>query len=936
MPIPAPKLFLLDAMALIYRAHFALRKYPRLNTKGMNTGAILGFTNTLVEVIQKEKPTHIAVAFDKAANTWRHQRYPSYKAHRLAQPEEISAAIPYIKSILEAFRIPALESEGYEADDILGTLACRAAEAGCTVYLMTPDKDFAQLVSTSVYLYKPAFMGQGVAILGEQEVLAQWGITRVEQVQDILGLRGDPVDNIPGIPSVGPKTAQRLIQQFGSLENVLAHAGQLTGKLREQVTQYAQQAILSKELATIHKDVPLAFDWVQNPYCGPDRDQLSALFQELEFRSLARRVLGEVHPASATALDSKPTTPQSTTRQPPVALTPDPRPVETTPPLATIYTTAHQYHLIDTPELRQDLICYLQLQDTLCLDTETTGLDPHQAALIGIAWSYYPGEAYYVPVPADDAQARAIVQAFKGVLENPQICKVGHNLKYDSCVLYRYGIELAPPFFDTMLAHYLVAPDKPHNLSAVAEEYLHYQPLPIEALIGRKGATQSSMRDVPAATIKEYAAEDADITLQLKGKLEDAIRQAHLQRLFYEIELPLVRVLTAMECQGVQIDTRLLQEIAAGWEKELHTLVQAIHTQAGRSFNIDSPKQLGTLLFDELKLISNPKKTQTGQYATSELVLTSLAKKHTLVAKILDYRALKKLKSTYVDALPSLLSPWDGRVHTSYNQMVVVTGRLSSSYPNLQNIPIRTARGRHIRKAFVPSSPDHVLMSADYAQVELRIMAAFAQDPTMLEAFRLGEDVHAATASKLFKVPIASVDESMRRRAKTANFGIIYGISPFGLAQRLAISHAEASQIIQAYFTEFAAIKTYIDNTIEQARTDGYVATLLGRRKYLRDIHAKNATVRGFAERNAINAPIQGTAAEIIKMAMIQIYDWLQQQNMQAQMIMQVHDELVFDVPKAEVAVLQAEIPRLMSSTWLPGVSMVASVGVGSDWLAAH
>ncbi|MEM7382770.1 MAG: DNA polymerase I [Bacteroidota bacterium] len=933
MPVPTQKLFLLDAMALIYRAHFAFSKNPRINSRGINTGAALGFTNALVEVIHKERPTHIVVAFDKATPTWRHQLYQAYKAHRQAQPEDITVAIPHIKQILEAFRIPVLEMEGYEADDIIGTLAYQAAREGFEVYMMTPDKDFGQLVGEHIYLYKPAYMGNNAIVLDTQALLAKWEIARVDQIRDILALQGDSSDNIPGVPTIGLKTAQKLIRQFGSVENLIAQASQLTGKLRENVMAYRQQAVLAKKLVTIHTDIPLQLDLAQSRYHKPDPEQLSAVFQQLEFRELARRVLGE-EPKSSTSVPNsqkqlfEPTDPPAALKQPTARAT--------AATLANIYTTPHQYHLIDTPALRQKLVSYLALQDTICLDTETTGLDPHQAALIGIAWAYSPGEAYYVPIPEDDAQARAIVEEFKPILESPTICKVGQNLKYDSLVLQRYGVEIAPPLFDTMIAHYLLAPERPHNMNAMAEEYLAYSPIAIETLIGRRGTTQKSMQAIDLELVKEYACEDADITLQLEQQLRPAIEQENLHKLLYEVELPLVRVLTAMEHHGVRVDTGVLQEISIALAKELQALTQEIYCLAGRTFNIDSPKQLGNVLFGQLRLTDKPKKTPSGQYATGELVLAEFAKDHEIVAKILEYRELQKLRSTYVDALPSLISPIDGRIHTSYNQTVVVTGRLSSTHPNLQNIPIRTARGRAIRKAFVPSSADHVLLAADYSQIELRIMASFAQDKTMIEAFKAGRDIHKATASRLFRVPPAAVSDSMRRQAKMANFGIIYGISVFGLAQRLGITRPRASRIIQAYFEEFPAIKAYMDSIISQARVQGYVTTLLGRKKYLRDINSRNANMRGFDERNAINAPIQGTAAEMIKLAMVGIHNWLRDAQLQAKMILQVHDELVFDVPQAEVAQLQAHVPLLMKNALPLTVPVEVELGIGRNWLEAH
>ena len=920
------KLFLLDAMALIYRAHFAFSKNPRINSKGINTGAVLGFTNSLVEIIRKEAPTHLAVAFDLPGPTFRHQAFEAYKAHREAQPEDITLAIPYVKKIVRAFQIPVLEKEGYEADDVIGTLARQASQDHFEVYMMTPDKDFGQLVDDHIYLYKPAFLGNGVTVLGKKEVLEKWGIQRVDQVRDILGLQGDAVDNIPGIPKVGPKTAQKLIQDFGSVENLIANADQLQGKLRENVLTYGQQGLLSKALATIHTDVPLDFDLAQSQYHGPNEAQLKDLFHELEFRTLLQRLFGEeatpTKPEAQTVLFDNPATPD----------TPSPP----TTPLATLATTKHQYHLVDTPTLRQELLQQLSGQEVICFDTETSSLDPHQATLLGIALAYKPGEAYYVPLPKDPSVAQQIVQEFQPLLESTTICKVGQNLKYDISVLQRYGVTVALPIFDTMLAHYLLAPDTRHNLTVIAEQYLHYTPMPIEALIGPKGKGQRSLQEVDVALVKEYAGEDADITLQLYYQLAPAIKQQRLEKLLYEVELPLVSVLAAMEHAGVKVDTEVLAKLSKSMTQERQVLEQEIHALAGEAFNIASPKQLGDILFGKLKLIDQPKKTKTGQYATGEEILQTLAKDYPIAAKIIEYRELQKLQSTYVDALPTLLSPVDGLIHTSYNQAVASTGRLSSTYPNLQNIPIRTEKGRAIRQAFVPRSPKHRLLSADYSQIELRIMASFSKDPSMMAAFQAGKDIHQATASQLFKVPLAEVTTDMRRKAKTANFGIIYGISAFGLAQRLHITRSEATALIQAYFKEFPAIKAYMDAVIERARVQGYVTTLLGRKRWLRDINSRNAALRGFAERNAINAPIQGSAAEMIKIAMIHIHNWMQQEKLHTSMVLQVHDELVFDAPEEEIPLLQQHVPMMMKKALPLAVPIEVSVQVGENWLDAH
>ncbi|MCG8340316.1 MAG: DNA polymerase I [Cytophagales bacterium] len=929
------KLFLLDAMALIYRAHFAFSKNPRINTKGINTGATLGFTNALVEIIHKEKPTHIVVAFDTSAPTFRHKAFRAYKEHREAQPEDITIAIPYVKKIVKAFGIPVLEKDGYEADDIIGTLAQQASQEEFEVYMMTTDKDFAQLVSDHIYLYKPAFMGNSVAILGKKEILAKWEVENVAQIRDILGLWGDSVDNIPGIPKIGEKTAKKLIQRFGSVENLVANADQLTGSLKENVTSYGQQGILSKELATIHTEVPLAFNLAQSRYEGPEEEKIKSIFSELEFRALTKRLWGtESAPTRKEALPFQ-TTLFASTEAPDSSKSATAKKEVTTPSLATLYTTKHQYHLISTAEQRKSLMNYLMLQDTFCFDTETTGLDPHQASLLGIAFAYYPGEAYYVTVPEDYEKTKVIVQELRTLFENERSSKVGQNLKYDIIVLKRYGVTVHGTIFDTMLAHYLLAPDSRHNMNLMAENYLHYSPLSIETLIGKRGSTQGNMRDVDLEKVKEYAGEDVDITLQLKQKLAPLLAQ-QLEQLFYDVELPLVEVLASMECAGVKIDLTTLKELSKAMVQESNTLEQEIYELAGETFNIASPKQLGTILFDKLKLAEKPPKTKTGQYATGEDVLTKLAREHEIVTKIIAHRELQKLKSTYVDALPALISPIDGLIHTSYNQAVTATGRLSSTHPNLQNIPIRTEKGRAIRKAFVPRDKDYVLLSADYSQIELRIMASFAKDKTMIAAFKADKDIHATTASKLFKVPLEAVDTDMRRKAKTANFGIIYGISAFGLSQRLNIPRKEASAIIDAYFEEFPAIKAYMGKVIHEAREKKYVTTLLGRKRFLRDINSRNATVRGFAERNAINSPIQGSAAEMIKVAMIRIHTWMKKEKLQSKMIMQVHDELVFDTYKTEVELLKEKVPTFMKEALPIKVPVKVAIGMGENWLEVH
>ncbi|MFD2246880.1 DNA polymerase I [Pontibacter ruber] len=946
MSEPRKKLFLLDALALIYRAHFAFSKNPRINSKGMNTGAALGFTNTLVEVLQKEKPTHIGVAFDSAAKTFRHDNFAEYKANRQAQPEDISLAIPYCKKIVEAFNIPVLILDGYEADDIIGTLACKAEKAGFDVYMMTPDKDYCQLVNEHIFLYKPAFLGNAVEVWDVQKVLEKWEIERVEQVIDILGLQGDAVDNIPGIPGIGEKTAKSLIQKYGSVENLLAHSGELKGKQKENVETYAEQGLMSKELATIHCDVPLPFDPEALHYDGPNEEQLTELFAELEFRQLSQRVLGHTPaaaPAKPAARKGKPADQQQTSLFDLQVSTEVAVAEETAEgiaqPVQNIRNTLHDYYLINTPELRKSLVGYLLQQQEISFDTETTSIDPITARLVGMSFSYLPGEAYYVPVPPDDRQeAQRIIDEFRPVLEHEGIAKIGQNIKYDILVLKNYNLEIAGPVFDTMLAHYLLEPEMRHNMDVLSETYLNYHPVPITDLIGPKGKNQKTMGDLAPEDIKDYACEDADVTLRLKNYFEPLLQEQKLMKLFNEVENPLVQVLADIEKEGITIDANALADFSLQLEGEIRKIEDQIYTLAGEQFNIGSPKQLGEVLFDKLELQgkSKVKKTKTGQHATGEEILSKLAGEHEIVRLILDHRQLTKLKSTYVDTLPQLVCAQDGRVHTSFNQAVTATGRLSSTNPNLQNIPIRTERGREIRKAFVARDSKHLLISADYSQIELRIMADFSGDPTMKEAFRNGLDIHASTASKVFHVPLDMVDSEMRRKAKTINFGIIYGISAFGLAERLNIPRREAADIIEAYFAEFPAVKEYMDNAIQKAREQEYVETLLGRRRYLRDINSRNQNMRGFAERNAINAPIQGTAADIIKIAMINIRDYLKHEKLQTRMILQVHDELLFDAPKDEVEIVTPKIVELMTNALPLSVPMEVGLGVGQNWLEAH
>ncbi|KAA3440528.1 DNA polymerase I [Rufibacter hautae] len=956
MSTPDKRLFLLDAMALIYRAHFAFSKNPRINSKGMNTGAALGFTNTLVDLLNREKPTHIGVCYDAPSKTFRHDSFVEYKANRQAMPEDISIAIPYVKKIVEAFRIPGLIMDGYEADDIIGTLSCKAEKAGYDVFMMTPDKDYYQLVTDHVFVYKPAFLGNAIEVIDKPKVLERWEISDVKQVIDILGLQGDAVDNIPGIPGIGEKTAKSLIQRFGSVENLIANAHELKGKQKENVVNFAEQGLMSKELATIHLDVPIDFDEEGLRYDGPDTEKLAALFDELEFRQLATRVLGTASPAVPKPVSNKPTVGKGFKSDKPMGQTSlfempagetmtseegaeAAAPGEEYAPRIrkTIDTTLHEYHLLTTPEQRQQLLKYLKLQKEVSFDTETTSIDAITARLVGISFCYMPGEAYYIPVPPkDEDAAREIVQEFKEVLESPSITKIGQNIKYDLVVLQRYGIDVQGPLYDTMLAHYLLEPDMRHNMDLLAETYLHYTPIAIETLLG-KGKNQLTMDKLPALQIYEYACEDADITLQLKNYFDRLLEKQGLKRLFNDVENPLLRVLGHMEREGVSIDAEALAESSVSLQTAIQEIEQKIFNLAGMEFNIGSPKQLGEVLFDRMGLGGNKiKKTKTGQYATGEEILSKLAFEHEIVQLILDHRQLTKLKSTYVDALPQLICTEDNRLHTSYNQAVAATGRLSSTNPNLQNIPIRTEKGREIRKAFVPRDEEHVLLSADYSQIELRIMAHFSNDATMKEAFQKGLDIHASTAAKVFHVPVDQVDSDMRRKAKTINFGIIYGISAFGLAERLAIPRREAAEIIEAYFQEFPAVKEYMDSAINQARDQEFVETLLGRRRYLRDINSRNQNIRGYAERNAINAPIQGTAADIIKIAMINIDQWLREEKLASRMILQVHDELVFDVLKEELPVVQPKIEELMKHAFPLSVPMEVGLGTGENWLQAH
>ncbi|WP_293926717.1 DNA polymerase I [Sphingobacterium sp. UBA6320] len=926
------KLFLLDGMALIYRAYFALSKTPRITSNGLNTGAIMGFTNTLLEILKNQKPSHLAVVFDTEAPTARHIEFEAYKAHREKMPEDLSASIPYIFKLITGFNIPIITKDGYEADDIIGTLAKKAEKNGFTVYCMTPDKDFGQLVSENIFIYKPARMGNGAEIQGVKEILEKWEVSDVNQVIDILGLWGDAVDNIPGIPGIGEKTAKKLIQEFGSIENIIANADKLKGKQRENVENYAEQGLISKKLATILLDVPVELEEEKLLIEEPNKDILEPLFIELEFRTLGKRVFGEM--ANSTE-SSKTTTGQMDL----FSLPQDVQMIEEenyAGPVNNLENTPHEYILVNTKEKQEALAAQLSTRTSFCFDTESTGLDANLADIVGLSFSFEKGKAYYIPTPADRQQAQEVINIFKPILENDQIEKIGQNIKYDILLLARYQIAVKGPIFDTMLAHYLIDPDTRHGMDVLAENYLNYKPLSITELIGSKGKKQGNMRDVELDLIKEYASEDADITLQLKEIFKPLLEETNTLSLANEVEFPLVYVLAEIERNGVRIDIGALQQFSKNLETDIRLLEQTIYEKAGVNFNIASPKQLGEVLFDKLKLDPKAKKTKTGQYKTGEDVLLALAYKSDIVQDILSFRQLQKLKSTYVDTLPELINPDTGLIHTSYNQAVAATGRLSSTNPNLQNIPIRTERGREVRKAFIPRHENNVILSADYSQIELRLIAELSKDPNMMEAFTSGHDIHRATAARVYGLELEEVTSDQRRNAKAVNFGIIYGQSAFGLSQSLAIPRKEAAEIIDQYFIQYAGIKKYMSEVLEFAKENGYVETILKRRRYLRDINSANMTVRGFAERNAINAPIQGSAADLIKIAMLGIQKEIEEQGLLGKMIMQVHDELVFDVPENEVSIFKEIIQTKMTGAIKTEIPLVVEIGQGKNWLEAH
>jgi DNA polymerase-1 len=929
------KLFLLDAYALIYRAYFAFAKNPRINSKGQNTSAAFGFTNVLIDVIKTEKPTHLAVVFDPPGGSVHRQAdFEAYKAHREEMPEDIRSMIQPIKRIIEAFKVPILEVNGYEADDVIGTLARIAEKKGYTTYMMTPDKDYGQLVSENTFIYKPGRGGNPAEILGVKEVCEKYEVENPLQVIDILGLWGDASDNIPGIPGIGEKTAKTLIQKYGSLENLLEHAHELKGKQQENVINFADQGKISKMLATIITDLEVDFDEEALVMCDVDAEKVKEIFTELEFRNLARRVIGEEIVVTAHPTANKGESAQLDLFGVQSMLAhQDPEP---TSDLKTIATEKPSYHLITKPEERKELLEILLKQQEVCFDTETTDLDALHADLVGMSFSYKPREAFYVAVPDDFEKAKAIVEEFRPFFESNKIEKIAHNIKYDLKVLERYGIEVHGPTFDTMVAHYLINPESKQGMDFLAEFYLKYKPISIEQLIGKKGKGQGNMRDLKPEEVSDYACEDADITLQLKHLFEPEVNKEHLKELFYNVEMPLVEVLKDMEREGIAIDVQGLKDYSKQLEESLHQLEKDIKEAAGMDFNVDSPRQLGEVLFDHLKIDPKAKKTKTGQYATSEDILLKLDKSHPVIPMILEYRQMRKLKSTYVDPLPTMCDKVDGRVHTNFMQTVTATGRLSSNNPNLQNIPIKTEKGREIRKSFIPRDKDHVLLSADYSQIELRIVAALSGDKHMIEAFHNKHDIHTATASKVFHVPMDEVTREQRGAAKAVNFGILYGQSAFGLAQGLNISRTEAKGIIDSYFEQFSALKSYMEQVMHDAREKGYVETIMKRRRYLPDINSANAVVRGFAERNAINAPIQGSAADIIKMAMIKVHHTIKNHHLKSKMILQVHDELVFDVHKDEVDVMKALVRECMEHAIEINVPIDAQVEVGENWLDAH
>jgi len=940
------RLFLLDAFALIFRAYYALIRSPRITSKGKNTNAQFGFTNALIDLLNKQKPSHMAVCFDTAAPTERHTDFADYKANRQEAPEDLLASIPDIKKIIEAMNIPIIETDGFEADDVIGTLAKQAEKEGYQVYMVTPDKDYGQLVSENIKIFKPPYQGGDFEIIGPNEVCEKWNIERVSQVIDILAMMGDAVDNIPGIPGVGEKTAAKLLAEYGTLEAVLENADNIKGALGEKVRQGKDLAIMSKKLATIITSVPVEFHEENFSVKEPNKDGLREIFSELEFRTIGKRILGEDIPITAPEVKhAAGTTVQGdlfggagTAVATSEASAPEEETVEILSADRNINNTPHAYDLIDSDEKIKSLIETLSGEKEICFDTETTGLDANQADIVGLSFSIKPGTGAYVPCPGSREETKSFIKVFQPLFDDGSKIWIGQNIKYDLLILKNHGIELKGNTFDTMLAHYVIEPEGKRSMDLLSAKYLGYEPIHIEELIGKKGKNQGSMRDVEIEKIKEYAAEDADITLQLKNIFQPQLKSKEVEKVFYEVENPLVKVLTDMEFEGIRVDTEFLQDYSKELEREAKIAEESVYRIAGVRFNLASPKQLGEVLFEKLLLDPKAKKTKTGQYATGEDVLQKLAHQFPIVSDILAFRELTKLRSTYVDALPQLINPNTGRVHTTYGQAIAVTGRLASNNPNLQNIPVRSDRGKEIRKAFVPRDKEHVLISADYSQIELRIVAAISGDPNMCEAFRLGKDIHTATAAKVYGVNEDDVTKEMRYKAKSVNFGIIYGQGAFGLADNLGISRTEAKTIIDNYKKEFSGINGYMESTIAFAKEKGYVETLMGRKRWLRDINSSNFTVRGFAERNAINSPIQGTAADMIKLAMIKVHEAMKKEGFKSKMILQVHDELIFDAVRTEAEALKACILENMAKALpLPNeVPVVAEAGMGENWLEAH
>ncbi|OIQ21744.1 MAG: DNA polymerase I [Flavobacterium sp. MedPE-SWcel] len=939
------RLFLLDAYALIFRGYYAFIKNPRINSKGMDTSAIMGFMNSLLDVIKREKPDHLAVAFDKGGSAMRTEMFVEYKANRDETPEAIKIAVPYIQDILKAMHIPIIEMAGFEADDLIGTIAKQAEKEDYKVFMVTPDKDFAQLVSENIFMYRPARMGNGIEIWGVPEVLERFEIERPEQVIDYLGMMGDAVDNIPGLPGVGDKTAKKFLKQYGSMENLLANTHELKGKMKEKIEANADKGIMSKKLAAIIIDCDVTFNGDDYELSRPDTEKAEVIFQELEFRRMIEQ-FHKIFPAEGAQTDATQAAPAKSAAKKEqddqqFSLFGAPATNDANTPEESFYkkldTKNHLYQAIQGNIGVGLLVRDLLQQKTVCFDTETTGIDALTAELVGISFSWETGKGFYVPFPEDRDEALALLEKFTPFFEDENIEKIGQNLKYDLKVLANYGVTVKGKFFDTMIAHYLINPDMRHGMDILAETYLQYSPMPIVELIGKKGKNQKSMRDVAIDLVKEYATEDADITLQLKEVFEPQLEEAETRKLFDEIEIPLMPVLAAMEREGINLDTDFLKTLSDELATDIKELEQGIYETAGETFNLASPKQLGDILFDKLKLGGpKPKKTKTGQYATGEEILSYLAKENPIVQNILDWRQLVKLQNTYVDALPQQVNEKTKRVHTDYMQTVAATGRLSSNNPNLQNIPVRTERGRQVRAAFVPRDENYTLLSADYSQIELRIIAALSGDPEMVNAFKNGEDIHASTAAKVFNVALEDVTREQRSHAKTVNFGIVYGVSAFGLSNQTSLSRSESKELIDAYYKTYPTLKQYIQDQIELAREQGYVQTVLGRRRYLKDINSQNAVVRGAAERNAVNAPIQGSAADVIKIAMINIQNKLVNENWKSKMLLQVHDELVFDVHNSELERIKPMIKHEMENAFKLDVPLDVDMGTGNNWLEAH